>query len=347
MPSRQPGHQEPTLRMIAKEAGVHYATAAVVLNGARGNTGVSAETRARVLDVATRLGYRPNRQAQTLRRRKSMTVGLVAGSVENPFFARMAAITERVLREHGYDLVMVMDANTHGDDRALLEILLSRGVDGIIFWNERETEGRTMVEQGVGRPVVTFCYPSSRADSVMVDFRLGARLAVEHLIEQGHRRIGFFCPSEAVSFWTGNLRLCGYCDTVTEHGGVPLVYPYEGLLSDIESTREAAEALGRSAVRPDALFCFNDLVAIGAMMGLRRAGLRVPEDVALVGFDDIPLAAQLDVPLTTIDMPLDEVCRRAVDLLMNRLSGETDEAQVYVETTPKLIVRASSLAATK
>jgi len=332
--------------MIAKEAGVHYATAAVVLNGARSNTGVSAETRARVLEVAARMGYRPNRQAQMLRRKRSMTVGLVAGSVENPFFAQMATYTERVLKDHGYDLVMVMDAQIHGDDRALLDVLISRGVDGIIFWTERETEGRKLVEEGIGRPVVTFCFASPQCDAVMPDFRTGARVAVEHLISQGRRRIGFFCPSEAMDLWTGNLRLRGYCDTVAENGGVPLVYPYESLLSDVRCAREAAETLGRAPERPDALFCFNDLVAIGALMGMRRAGLRIPEDIAIVGFDDIPLASQLDTPLSTIDMPLDEVCRSAVDLLMRRLSadpGADSGPPIHVQTTPRLIVRASSV----
>lgn len=331
--------------MIAQEAGVHYATAAVVLNGARGNTGVSAETRARVLEIAERMGYRPNRQAQTLRRRRSLTVGLVAGSVENPFFAQMGTLCERVLKKHQHDLVMVMDAQIHGDDRALLDVLISRGVDGIIFWTERDTEGRRAVEKGIGRPVVTFCHASPHCDAVMPDFVTGARLAVEHMLEQGRHKIGFFCPSEAMALETGHLRLSGYRDTVVAHGGVPLVYPYESLISDVRCARESAEMLGRSGDCPDALFCFNDLVAIGAMMGLRRAGLRVPRDVAIVGFDDIPLGAQLDVPLTTIDMPLEEVCRAAVDLLMQRLNAPASEpipAPIHVETTPRLIVRASS-----
>lgn len=331
-----------TLQNVATEAGVHVATAAVILNGARSSTVVSTETRQRVLDAATRLGYRANRAAQALRRQKSMTIGLAAGPVQNPFFAEMATLCEGFLLDAGYELVMAMDAGRYLDDRALLETLCARGVDGIIVWSERETEGRRLVEKGVGCPVVIFGYPSTVVDSVTADFGLGAQIGAEHLLAMGRRNIGYLCPSESLALWSGNLRLQRFCDAVTAHGVPPAVFPYESRLGDVSRAREAAESIVKSANNIDGLLCFNDLVAIGAMMGLRRAGRSVPDDVAVVGFDDIPLASQLDTPLTTVDLPLVDICRTAVSLLLRRIEPEYAEPPQDIRTTPRLIARAST-----
>lgn len=334
--------QRVTLQMVASAAGVHPSTAAVVLNGARSNTVVSSVTRQRIVDAARRLGYQPNRAAQTLRRRRSKTVGLSAGPVRNPFFAEMATLCEGFLLDAGYEVVVAMDAGRYRDDRALLETLRGRGVDGLIVWSERDTEGRKLVEAGVGCPVVIFGYPSPLVDTVTTDFGLGARLAAEHFLATGRQRLGFLCPSEALTLWSGNLRMRNFCDTAAAGGALPAVYPYESTLGDIGRAREAAEVIGRSEQHPDALLCFNDLVAIGAMMGLRRAGLKVPDDVSVVGFDDIPLAAQLDIPLSSIDLPLEEVCRTAVDLLLRRLDTEYTDPPREIVVRPRLVVRASS-----
>ncbi|HEY3265567.1 MAG TPA: LacI family DNA-binding transcriptional regulator [Armatimonadota bacterium] len=334
--------QRVTLRTVAEDAGVHSATAAVILNGARSSTVVSAETRQRVLEAAARLGYRPNRAAQALRRQRSMTVGLSAGPVQNPFFVEMATLCEGFLLDAGYELMMTMDAGRYLDDQALLETLVSRGVDGIIYWSERETAGRRMVEDGAGCPVVIFGYPSPKVDSVTTDFGQGAVLVARHLMELGRRRLAYLCPSESLNLWSGNVRLRSFCDTVMKEGLVPSVIPYESTLGDISAAREAAEALGRSKEPPDGILCFNDLVAVGAIMGLRRAGLSVPRDVALAGFDNIPLGTQLDKPLTTVDLPLVDICRTAVDLLLRRLQQDDMEPQSIL-IQPRLMVRGSTL----
>jgi LacI family transcriptional regulator len=317
------------------------ATAAVVLNGARSSTVVSTETRQRVLEAAAQLGYRPNRAAQTLRRQRSMTVGLAAGPVQNPFFAEMATLCERFLLDAGYELVMAMDAGRFLDDSVLLETLCARGVDGLIMWSERETAGRRSLEEGIGCPAVLFGFPSAHVDSVTTDFGLGARLAVQHFLDIGCRRVGYFCPSEALSLWSGNLRLRAFCDTAREGGVSPAVLPYESTLGDVSRAREAAETLGRSPDCPDALLCFNDLAAIGAMMGLRRAGRRIPEDVAVIGFDDIPLVSYTNPPLTTVRMSAAEVGATAFEALFGLIGGERLEGSVYQVPT-KLIVREST-----
>lgn len=331
-----------TLERVAREAGVHAATAATILNSAGGNTRVSPGTRERVLEVAGRLGYRPNRLAQSLRRQKSLTIGFLGGSVENPFFAHLATQLERVLLEAGYDLLMVMDGGRYRDDRALLETLLSRGVDGVIFWSGRDSEGRRLAETGTSIPITLVGYPSDRLDSVAPDFAAGVDLALRHLWSNGHRRIAYFCPRESQHMWTGDQREDAYHSTMAALGGTPRVISYDSPLFDIGLAREAAQSLARSGDVPDALFCFNDIAALGAVMGLRRAGLSVPEDVAVAGFDDVPIGAEMDVPLTTVDMPMDELCRAAVGLTIRRLTEDSAPEPQLVRLTPRLIVRASS-----
>lgn len=330
------------LEDVAREAGVHVSTAGAILNGGGGNSRASEETRLRVMQVAERLQYRPNRMAQNLRRQRSHTVGLVAGTVQNPFFAEMVTLVERFLVEAGYESLFAVDAGMYRDDRPLLETLLSRGVDGIIYWSEHESEGRTLVENGVDIPVAIFGQPVPTLDSVCVDWGLGARLAVEHLIERGRRRIGCLIPSEASLLSSGRWRIEGYREAMEAHHLEPRVFQYTASLGDLRGATAAAEEIGRSPDCPEAFFCFNDMVAISAMMGVRRAGRSVPGDVAIVGFDDIPLSQALDVPLSTMEMPMLALCRTAVELLRDRMGPNPPREPRHVQLLPRLIVRASS-----
>lgn len=331
-----------TLETVAREANVHVATAATILNNAKSSTRVSAATRERILEVAARQGYRPNRLAQSLRRQRTNTIGLVARTVENPFFAHMATVFEDHLMQAGYELIMAMDGGRFRHDGVLLETLVARGVDGLIYWSTRESEGRRLVEESLIRPVVLCGWPSERVDSVEVDFGAGTRMAVEHLLERGRRRIAYFSPRDTAQLETAAQRERSYRETLEENGLEPRVVLYDGTADDIAPAREAAEALAHSEDPPDALFCFNDLAALGGMMGLRRAGMNVPNDVAVVGFDATPLTAELDVPLTTVDLPMEDMCRAAVEMLMRRLQPDTPPDPQRVRIPPRLIVRASS-----
>jgi LacI family transcriptional regulator len=350
MPSRNSHlkrRRRTTLHDVAREAGVHLSTAAAILNGGQGNSRASEETRARVLQVAERLHYRPNRLAQNLRRQRSLTVGVLAGTVENPFFTRFATLIERFLVEEGFETILSVDAGTHRDDRALIETLLSRSVDGIIFWSERDTEGRRLVEEGVDRPVVVFGHPIPDLDSVSVDWGMGARLAVEHLVSLGRRRLACLIPSEAAGLWSGQWRSQAFEEAARAAGLEPTVTVYDATLGDMPAATAAAADLGRSHCAPDGVFCFNDLVAVGALMGLRRCGLRVPEDVAIAGFDNTPLGLAMDVPLTTLDMPVEDVCRAAVSLVLSRIREDETGPPRHTRFLPRLIIRESTLPASQ
>jgi Transcriptional regulators len=342
-----------TLREIARQARVHQSTASYVLNGGTGgSTRVSDETRQRVLDVARRLGYTANRAAQQLRTRRSQVIGLLVGELENPFFARLVSLCTAELEKAGFESVLAMRRQDEVSDLHLLKTLASRQVDGLLIWSESVTEIREWLESAPHAPnAVILGYRVAGCDSVEAALDDGVRAALRHLLDQGFRRIGYLAPASSLDR-QGDPRHGIYQEVMAAANLAPRVYGYEGAAHLPESARLRAEEIARErpAERPDALLCHNDMTAIGALMGLRRRGLRVPYDMALVGCDDLPLAAQMDVPLTSIAYPLEEMCRTAVTLLLERIAaeggdqGEGIPPRCVVLPTP-LAVRESSVIA--
>jgi LacI family transcriptional regulator len=214
-----------------------------------------------------------------------------------------------------------------------------------LLWSETITQVRERVQQPDMATTIVMGYPIPDRDCVCANLEVGVRAALEHLQSQGCTRIGYFAPSHAIRR-EGDPRYDLYCHYIAEQKQEARVFSYEGSAFDVAAARQRAEALAADPERPDALLCFNDMAAIGALMGLRRQGLRIPEDVALVGCDDLPLAAQLDVALTSIHYPLEELCQRAVELLMERIDGQEPIEQPLsarrVELPTTLRIRESS-----
>jgi LacI family transcriptional regulator len=310
-----------TLREIARQARVHQSTASHVLNGTGGSTRVSEETRQRVAEVAEKLGYSANRAAQQLRTRRSQVVGLLVGELENPFFAHLVSLCNAELERAGYESVLAMRRHGEVSDLHLFQTLLSRQVDGLIVWSESITEIRDWLQRSPQAPdVVVLGFRIEGCDSVEATLDAGVEAALRHLIQQGFRRIGYLVPDAFVQSF-GDPRGDTYRKIISEAGLEPLLYAYEGVAHTPEAARVLAEqiACARPDDRPDALFCFNDMTAVGALMGLRRRGLRVPQDIALVGCDGLGLVEQMDVPITSIAFPLEEMCRIAVSMLLDRI----------------------------
>ncbi len=348
-----------TLHDIARQARVHYATASTVLNGSRGSTRVSDETRRRVLSAAETLGYNPNRAAQQLKTRRNRVVGLLVGDVENPFFARMVSLCSEALEQNGFEVVLATHRRDGRNDLHLLDTLLSRQPAGILLWSETNTEVRERVQRPDMAHVTVMGLDIPGRDSVVGSLIEGVRDALEHLRTEGFQRIGYFAPVAALTRH-GDPRYQTYSETISAWEQTERVVSYENEGRDrVAASRERAEAFAddwktqEPNARVDALFCFNDLAAFGALMGLRRRGLRVPEDIALVGCDDLPLSAQLDMPLTTIAYPLGAMCRGAVTLLRERIvHGERERDEENEATEPyaprlrhfptQLVVRESS-----
>ena len=315
-----------TLREVAERAQVHYATASTVLNGSKGSTRVSEETCRRVFQSAEELGYTVNRAAQQLKTQRSRVVGLLTGDLENPFFAHMVSLCSEALEREGYDVVLATRRRDAGSDLHLLDSLLSRDLAGLLIWSETLTEVHSqMAHRGLANAVVMgMSIPGY--DSVAGVLSTGVEILLAHLRAQGYTRIGYFAPERMLNR-RGDPRGLIYREKMAEWDCCERVYAFDGTAFDVSAARAAAEKLADqwkalpAEERPDALFCFNDMNAFGAMMGLRRRWLSVPSDIALASCDDLPLARHLDVPLTTIHYPLEAVCKTAVCLLTARIAG--------------------------
>jgi LacI family transcriptional regulator len=329
-----------TIVDVAREAGVSTMTVSRVIND---RDDVSTTTRQRVLDAVERLGYRPSGIARGLATRHTGTLGLVVPDIANPFFAEVARGVEQVAYARGYNVFL---CNTDEDPFRELDVLGSleeKRVDGIVLCSSRLTGEDLQMVVGAYPAVVLVnrraSWPGQQVSAVLVDDVMGGHLAVAHLLDRGHRMIGFL--SGPAGSHSGQERLAGY---VAEMASVGLA-PEQGWVEPGAPTAEqgcaAALRLLRSHPELTALICYNDLVAVGVLRACRELGRRVPGDLALVGFDDIPAAALVTPALTTCRIPRHELGAKAMGLLLDQICGETvPGGEVVLE--PELVVRASA-----
>lgn len=332
-----------TSRDVAQRAGVSRTTVSFVLNDVQG-THISQETRERVLQAARELGYVPDAAARSLASRRTHTLGLVL--VRKPSYIAADAFLPQVIyglvestRPAGFHLLVEPVEDVDRPD-AYIHLVRAKHIDGILVSGPRfdDEQLTTLVEEGF--PVVLLGQlPGNPACFVDVDSRSAARRAVEHLIHLGHRCIA--CITNAPPQYTGSAdRLAGYQDALQAAG-----LPVEDRLVRFgefvaESGYRAAFSLLEEIAPPMGLFVASDVVAFGAMTAIREHGLTIPDDVALVGFDDVPLARYIDPPLTTIRLPAIELGRRAGQMIVHLIQdGEVADRNVLLET--ELIVRTS------
>lgn len=330
----------PTITTVARLANVSVASASRVLNGIR----TSAATLERVTEAAESVGYVPNAAARSLRSRRTGQIAFAMPDIGNPVYTTMVASIQEVARARGFRLMLHSTGAEAEDELAMLRDLKHRFVDGLILASLHLTEAHTAELSRPAAPVVVIGRPGSGAhvDTVRAYSRKGAAEAVRHLHSAGRTRIAFVNgPSHTVP---GTSRRLGYLDGLRSCGlrrDDSLIEVADDFM--IEPGSEATERLF-ARVRPDAIFCANDLLAIGALSALREAGVDVPADVALVGMDDTPLSKVTWPPLTTVDLGSAERARIAVELLLRRIEDPTREPQV-VGVEPRLVARASSGAA--
>lgn len=337
---------------VARLAQVSTSTVSNVLNGR--DDRMRPATRTRVLRAIEQLGYAPSQLARQLKTGHVPIIGLIVPSVANPFWGIVARGVESVALEFDYQVLLCNAERDPVRERHYAETLWSSGVRGVIFGSSPLSFEHVARLARRGLAVVAFDRQSQSADEVVldsvgVDNVTGARLATEHLLQLGHRRIGFLSgPIRTVSRLD---RLCGY-RTALEAAGIMfddrLVWEGSSISAygDIESVelgRAGARELLSGPLRPTALFTINDMYALGAYAGVRDLGLTVPNDISIVGFDDLgPLAEIAVPPLTTVRQPLSQMMRIAVERLIGRIDEtRTDPAQ-HVMMAPELIVRAST-----
>jgi LacI family transcriptional regulator len=330
-----------TLRDVARMAGVHPGTVSRALN-ADTRALVNATTAQRVLEVAEQLGYRPNPIARGLKTNRSMTVGVLVPDLMNPLFAAIVRGIEDRLSPAGYTLLITNTDNDLDRERTDFEAMRARQVDGFITATAQRDH--RLITEVVGEDakivLVNRSVDDNALPAVTVDDRAGARLAVEHLVDLGHRRIAHLAGPRDVS--TGFRRHQGFVETMGEHGVEvdPELVRFSDGFVEAEGARVCRELIARGA-EFTAIVAGNDLMALGCYDALAEHGLRCPQDVSVVGFNDMPFADRFQPALTTVRIPHYEIGAAGADLMLALLRGE-DVPPRQTLLAPALVVRGSS-----
>jgi LacI family transcriptional regulator len=316
-----------TLKDVAKLAQVSESTASRALND---SPRISSPTKQAVWTAARKLGYRsPGKTTWS-----SRTIGVIEPNVTNPLFAEIISTIESRIYQAGYNIILCDSTQDPAREQSNLELLVQQGVSGIMIIPIDATAGhvRDLIEHKLPC-VILGTEPIPNADQVNVDATMGAYLATRHLLELGHRRIGLICGPMRISACrarlVGHQRALAERQVAFDEGRVA-----EGKM-DVESGAVAmAQLLPQVPDRLSAIYAINDAMAIGALRVLRQAGLRVPEDVSLIGCDDIPVAAQLYPALTTLWQPKRELGELAAKLILRQIKTREEHGDRWREKYP-------------
>jgi len=326
-----------TIKDVAREANVSVATVSRVLNG---SGPVSAETQHRIREVAGRLRYVPHGGARSLITSKTHTLGVLLPDLYGEFFSEVIRGMDDTAQRNGFHLIISRShATRHGIETAMRAM---RGrVDGVVAMSP-DLDAESLLNVPATLPVVLLCSVSrgNELDSLTIDNCRGARAMVKHLIGLGHQRIAII--KGAPRNYDAAERLRGYRLALRDAGLKPgRSLELEGGFTEAGGYAAALQIIELDP-RPTAIFAANDSMAIGALSALRESGVQVPEDMAVAGFDDIPLARYMDPPLSSVHVPICELGARAVDLLLHGITHKNDHARRRERVSTKLVIRRST-----
>ncbi len=329
-----------TIADVAARAGVSRQTVSRAING-RGE--ISQETRQRVLAAVRELGYRPNSIARGLKTRRTLTIGLVVPDIANPFFAEVARGGFEVAHSEGYGVLLCNTDEDPAQEAVVLQMLADHRVDGVVLCSSRLNESALQRVVESHRPLVmvnrTPSQPLSGQGSVGVADRKDARRVVHYLHELGHRAIALVGGTGSSQSSRGRRE--GYALAMAELGLPPEPAWVVDSLPNVEAGRRAAATVLAQYPAITALLAFNDLVAVGCVQACHAAGMRVPADVSVVGWDDILFAPYLSPPLTTVRLPKHEIGARAMSLLLALIRDPGLQPEP-IELDGELIIRATT-----
>jgi LacI family transcriptional regulator len=336
------GNRRPTQADVARAAGVSQALVSYVLNGKMA-IAVPDETRRRILDAIETLGYVPDRRAQSLRTRKTYTIACVIPDITNPFYPAFARGIQDAAEAHGYDCISYNTDGAAEREWKCLRLLQQGNVDGVVatFFHLKSPELRPLWERGIAMVRFEARRPRTiqpKLDVIYLDNQAAAHAMVSYLVDRGHRIIGMIAGDQGPR----GARVRGYRDALADRG-----IPFDETLirssgfNEEGGYRAMLDLLAR-APRPTAVFAANDLIALGALVAARTADVRVPADVALAGFDDIPTARLVSPALTTVAQPAHAIGKRAAEMVLERLNGAVAETGRCEEIPYELIIREST-----
>ncbi len=327
-----------TIYDVAKEAGVSIATVSKVING-KGK--ISEETRGSVLAIMDRMDYQPSVIASALTGKKTFTLGLLVPDISNPFFAEIARAIEDQSQRYGYSVVMCSTDNKDDKVERYIALLLQKSVDGIII--ATGIDKINILEQLLSKriPVVLLAreMPLVAVNTVVVDDYVGGSLAANHLLELGHKRMAVL--GESAKVVSSRERIRGFRQTM-EDEQIPFREEWLKYCDyRIEDGKLKALELLQTEDRPTAIFACNDMLAVGALQAAKEAGVKVPDELSIVSFDNTILATVTDPQLTTIAQPMDYMGKAVVDLIVDELKGSKSIKQRMV-LRPELLIREST-----
>lgn len=312
-----------SIRDVAKLANVSPATVSRVMNG---TANVDEDKKKRVLKAISETGFVPNEVARSLFKKSARTIGLIVPSIENPFFTQLASVIERTADEHGYRILLCNTGNMVEKEKSMIQMLTSMNADGIIITTSNE-EIRPYVD-ACNIPIVITDRRMEKlmnCDYVHCDHYEGGRLAIRHLIECGCKNIVCMRGPQDVS--SAKARYEGYRDVCKE---LHISEKFIDCDYDFDEGLIVAEKLLGQYPDVDGIIACNDMVAISVYKILHKRGIRVPEQVQLVGFDDVQLAKLLTPELTTIAQPIDEIGKKAAELIIKKSeSGEDKQEYIF------------------
>jgi DNA-binding LacI/PurR family transcriptional regulator len=330
-----PRRRAPTIVEVASRAGVSKSLVSLAL---RNSPNVSDTSRAAILRAAKELGYRPNAVARSLVSRRSYVLGVMLSDLSNPFFTEMVEGIEDAALAAGYRALINTGRRRKEEELVAIDTLLQLRTDGLIL--AAPAVGDDVVESAarvVPTVLATRAIRAEMVDNVVNDDRFGAQVAVDHLVSLGHRNIAHVTGGGAAG---AQRRARGYADQMRRYGLGSYIRVVPGSYTE-EGGRDGVRRLLASGKPPSAIFAPNDVAALGVMHALEAAGLAVPRDVSLIGYDDIALAGFGHINLTTIHQPRREIGRKSVELLLERIDqGRTKVRRILIK--PSLVVRGTT-----
>ncbi len=323
---------------VAALARVAPSTVSYVINN--GPRPVSVEAREQVLKAIAKLGYHPSDVARSLRTRRTQTIGLIIPEITNPYYGEMVQAVEEASFKHGYTVILCHSGHVREREMAYSQVLRSKQVDGVIFLPVTPDLGpvHSLTRAGIHVVILERVVPGY--PSIVADEQHAGYLATRHLLDLGHRRIG--CIVLAEDSTSSTARAEGYRSALLEAG----ILPKKQWIVESEYGYAAGEMAAHEFLKvsrpPTAVVAHNDLMAIGAMKAFGDAGLKIPSDVSVVGFDDIAAASYVQPGLTTIAYPKRQMGREAVEILLNLLGSKEKTIPGTLKLTVKLVVRGST-----